>query len=196
MNAAAAPAAATMAPPTAGPTLRARLKPMELMATAAGRSSRGTMSPTEACHDGLFSAVPQPSRKVKVRSSQGVMTPIQAPSASASDTASMKNCAPSITCRRLKLSAMAPPSSENSMIGSEVEACTSATMSTESEIEVISQAAPTPWMSAPKLEARLAIQIERNVACRNGARGDGRSFKGLLSGQGCRWARRLPQPPD
>ena len=51
------------------------------------------------------------------------------------------------------------------MIGSEVEACTSATMSTESEIEVISQAAPTPWISTPKLEARLAIQIERNVAC-------------------------------
>ncbi|MNL65157.1 hypothetical protein D3C87_1894500 [compost metagenome] len=64
-----------MAPPIAGPTLRVMLKPMLLSATAAGRSSRGTMSPTEACQDGLLSAVPQPMRKVKSRSSQGVISP-------------------------------------------------------------------------------------------------------------------------
>ena len=46
---------------------------MLFSATAAGRSARGTMSPTEACQDGLFSAVPQPIRKVKASSSQGVM---------------------------------------------------------------------------------------------------------------------------
>ena len=74
-NAAAAPAAATMAPPIAGPTLRVRLKPMLFRATAEGRSVRGTMSPTEACHDGLLSAVPQPMRNVKVSSPQGVSSP-------------------------------------------------------------------------------------------------------------------------
>ena len=48
---------------------------MLLSATAAGRSARGTMSPTEACQAGLLSAVPQPIRKVKASSSQGVISP-------------------------------------------------------------------------------------------------------------------------
>jgi hypothetical protein len=74
-KAAAAPAAATMAPPIAGPTLRVRLNPMLFSATAAGRSSRGTMSPTEACQDGLLRAVPQPRRKVKMSRSHGVTIP-------------------------------------------------------------------------------------------------------------------------
>jgi hypothetical protein len=72
-KAAAAPDAATIAPPIAGPTLRVRLKLIEFSATAAGTSVRGTMSPTAACQDGLCSAVPQPIRKVKESSSQGVM---------------------------------------------------------------------------------------------------------------------------
>ena len=46
----------------------------------------------------------------------------------------MKHCATSITLRRSKLSASAPDGSDNSMIGSVVEACTSATMLAESEI--------------------------------------------------------------
>ncbi len=72
-KAAAAPNAATIAPPIAGPTLRVRLKLMLFSATAAGRSDRGTISPTEACHDGLLSAVPLPIRNVKASSSQGVI---------------------------------------------------------------------------------------------------------------------------
>ena len=36
-------------------------------ATAAGRSERGTMSPTDACQEGLFSAVPQPMRNVNIK---------------------------------------------------------------------------------------------------------------------------------
>jgi len=64
-----------MAPPIAGPTLRVILKPTLFNVTAPGRSTRGTMSPTEACQDGLFNAVPQPMRKVKKRSSQGESQP-------------------------------------------------------------------------------------------------------------------------
>ncbi len=82
----------------------------------------------------------------------------------------MKVCATSITCRRPKLSAIAPAVSENSITGSAVEAWTSATMSDDEEIEVISQAAPTPWIRPPKLENRLAVQTARKVPCRNGAR--------------------------
>ena len=45
------------------------------------------MSPTEACQAGLFSAVPQPIRKVKASSSQGVISPSQATTVSVIDTA-------------------------------------------------------------------------------------------------------------
>jgi hypothetical protein len=62
-------------PPMAGPTLRVMLKPMELSATAAGTLARGTMSPTEACQAGLFSAVPESIRKVKASSVHGVIQP-------------------------------------------------------------------------------------------------------------------------
>ena len=68
--------AATIRPPIAGPTLRVMLKLMLLRATAAGKSERGTMSPTDACHEGLLSAVPQPIMNVKASKSQGVMTPL------------------------------------------------------------------------------------------------------------------------
>ena len=81
----------------------------------------------------------------------------------------MKPCAASMTRRRSKLSAIAPPSSAKSMTGSVVEACTSATMSAESAIEVISQAAPTAWIRPPRFDAMLANQTSRNVRMRNGA---------------------------
>jgi hypothetical protein len=74
-KAAAAPKAATIIPPMAGPTLLAALKPMLLSAIALGRSERGTISPTEDCQAGPLSAVPQPMRKVKVKSSHGVTRP-------------------------------------------------------------------------------------------------------------------------
>jgi hypothetical protein len=64
--------------------------------------------------------------------------------------------------------------SENSMIGSVVEACTRAMRSADAPMEVISQAAPTDWINPPKFEARLAIQIARKMRCRKGDKEDGR----------------------
>ncbi len=61
------------------------------------------------------------------------------------------------------MSAIAPEISENSMTGNAVDACTSATISAELEMRVIIHAAPTVWISEPKLEARLAIQTERKT---------------------------------
>ena len=167
---------ATIAPPIAGPTLRVRLKPTLFSATAAGRSARGTMSPTDACQDGLLSAVPQPIRKVKARRDQGDSTPSQAARARDAETQSMKPWAISMTRRRLKLSAMAPEASEKTMIGNVVEACTSATMLAEVVIEVIIQAAPTACTSPPKFDARLASQIARNVGFLSGASAEARGF--------------------
>ena len=112
-------------------------------ATAPGSCARGTMSPTDACHAGALNAAPQPIRNVNVSSSQGVITPLHAQIASAIDTANMNVCAPSMTLRRSKLSAIAPASSDSNMIGSVTDACTSATMSADVAMDVIIHDAPT-----------------------------------------------------
>src|SRR6185437_10062164 len=65
--------AATIRPPSAGPTARARLFEPEFNDTASGISSRGTSSGTIACHAGLFIAEPKLSRKVKASSDHGEM---------------------------------------------------------------------------------------------------------------------------
>ena len=61
------------------------------------------------------------------------------------------------------MSASAPAASESSMTGSAIEACTSATMPADCAIEIINQAAPTDWISAPKFARRLADQTARNT---------------------------------
>ena len=154
-------------PPAAGPMLRIRLNPMLLSDTADDNSSRETMSPMEACHDGLCSAVPQPIMKVKTKSNQGVNQPSYAMKASRIDTTSMKDCAMSITLRRSKLSAKTPASSEKITIGGVTEDCTSATMLCDLLSDVIIQAAPTNCTSPPKFDANAAIQSMRNVWFRN-----------------------------
>ena len=68
------------------------------------------------------------------------------------------------TTRRSCMSAMAPAGIEISMIGSISAVCTSATLSADDVICVIAQAAPTPWISRPRLDKRLASQMRRNTA--------------------------------
>src|SRR3546814_5236609 len=140
--------------------------------TAPGRSSRGTRSPIDACQDGLCSAVPQPMKKVKASSSQGVSRPATAKMASPVDTTIINICATSMILRRSKLSASAPAASEKIIMGSVVAACTNATISSDVEMVVIIQPAPTVWTSPPKLDARVAVQTARKEACLTGAKGE------------------------
>ena len=77
-----------------------------------------------------------------------------------------------MTLRRSNPSATAPAINENSMTGSVVDVCTSATMSAEVAMDVIIQATPTPWIRPPKFDAMLANQSARKVPMRNGARVD------------------------
>jgi hypothetical protein len=82
---------------------------------------------------------------------------------------------------------MAPAGIEISMIGSISAVCTSATLSADDVICVIAQAAPTPWISSPRLDRRLASQIRRNTECRSGAKILSERFGGsVISGSG--WA--------
>ena len=54
------------------------------------------------------------------------------------------------------------------MTGSAIEVWTNATMSADCPMEIISQAAPTDWISAPKLARVLANQTARNTGKRMG----------------------------
>ena len=99
-NATPAPAVATITPPRAGPTLRARLKPMAFAITAAGIDSRGTCSPIDACHAGAKAAAPQPMKNVNTSKAPGVIWPSEASTASVKDAVSAKICEASISRRR------------------------------------------------------------------------------------------------
>ncbi len=76
------------------------LKPMEFMATAPAIVPRGTMSPTVACQEGAFMAVPQPMRNVNPSSAHGVMCPNQAKAQSATERMNIQLWQASITRRR------------------------------------------------------------------------------------------------
>ena len=93
---------------------------------------------------------------------------------SAIDTASMKTCATIISLRRSKVSASAPASSANNMMGSVVAVWTRLTSTGDAASEIISHDAPTDWINPPKREARLAIQTSRNMAKAKGDEGAGR----------------------
>ena len=62
-----------------------------------------------------------------------------------------------------------PAISENSMIGKVFDACTSATRLCWVVRLVISQPAPTAWISPPRFDASVADQRLRKVGLRKGA---------------------------
>ena len=113
--------------------------------------------------------MPQPTMKQNASRIFGVTRLSHASTASAVAPTSDIASETSATMRRSYMSAMAPAGIEISMIGSISAVCTSATLSADDVICVIAQAAPTPWISSPRLETRLASQMRRNTACRNGA---------------------------
>jgi hypothetical protein len=103
MNATAAPTAATIAPPIAGPRLRARLKPTALAMTAGAIWERGTWSPIDACHAGANAAAPHPIRNVSPSSSDGVM--VRPGDEREPRTSRARTCETSMIARRSRVSA-------------------------------------------------------------------------------------------
>src|SRR5690606_20364079 len=88
-----------------------------------------------------------------------------------------------IPTRRSRLSSIARRSSENSTTGRATGVCTRATVSAGRVISSISQAAPTDWISPPKLDSRLATQMLRKTGRRKGASAaDRESIGGILGG--------------
>ena len=157
-KAAAGPAAARTKPPSAGPSARARLKPMPFSAIAPTRSSRGTNSGVVAAQAGKFSAVPAPIAKVSASRPQGPSASAAAKTASSTPMAAIQSCAAIRVRRRSRMSATAPPGRAKRKTGNMAAACTRLTISGEGASEVISQPALVFWIHMPVLLARLAIQ--------------------------------------
>ncbi len=168
-NATAAPTAATMNPPIAGPTLRARLNPTALAITAGAIWARGTWSPIAACQAGANSAEPQPIRNVRPSNSEGVTPPARATAASPAEASSVNSCETSMIVRRSRVSARAPAISDRKKKGRAPAVCTSATWSAEGAIVAMSHEAPTVWIIPPKDETSEAHQNSANARCSNGA---------------------------
>jgi hypothetical protein len=103
----------------------------------------------------------------------------QAKAASAIDTDQHENLRGSIIRRLSKLSASAPASSANITIGSDIEVCTSVTISDGLRDRQHQPRGADDLNQPPNCEARLAIQTLRKMECRNGDNADER---GLSSG--------------
>ena len=114
-------------PASAGPTARARFMLTAPSAAAARTSWRGTMSGMSACQGGMLMAAPAPSRKVKVSSSAGGMSPVRASPVSTAPMAKVTSCVPMRSRRRSNESASTPAGSARSSIGSRLAVCTSDT---------------------------------------------------------------------
>ena len=94
------------------------------------------------------------------------------------DATNMKICAVSISLRRSNASASAPATSASITIGNVMDAWTKVTICADAPSATIIQAAPTPWIIPPKLEAKVAIHTDRKMPWRNGASADACSETG------------------
>src|SRR5580692_1600872 len=141
---------------------------MPLSATAEGSASTGTCSLTDACQAGPNKAIPLPMMKQETSRMTSVTTPNHARAESEIEPANAIDRATSPTIRRSNMSAIAPASVDTRATGSINDVWTSATIPVDDEICVIVQAAPTPRTKMPKLDNKLAVQMRRNTAWRNG----------------------------
>ena len=137
---------------------------------AEGKALDGTCSPTEACQAGPKSAIPLPMRKQKASKRAGVTTPNQASPDREAAPAKAIVSATRPTIRRSNMSAIAAAGAEMRATGSNRAVCANATLSAEAVICVIDQAVPTPMINRPRLDNRLAVQMRRKTAWRNGDR--------------------------
>src|SRR6266487_2821088 len=85
-------ASAMIAPPSAGPTARARLLPDEFKATAAASCSMATISGVIACQAGSLMAAPRPRRDVSRSSVQGVTAWMSVKARSTAAIAAIHDC--------------------------------------------------------------------------------------------------------
>src|ERR1700684_2771578 len=159
--------AAVITPLSAGPTARLTLMPTLFMATAAGRSSRGTSRGTTDCHAGAVTAEAASSRKMHSSRIAGVTRCCHTSTANAVAISVAKH-SPAIRNRRLSaMSAKAPAGIANRNIGSVVATCTRATSTGLGFSPVINHAAAALYIQDPTFETTVAVHMMLNALWRN-----------------------------
>src|SRR6202142_1364998 len=126
-KAVATPATVMIAPPSAGPTARARLNSIPLSAEAAARSSLGTSSGRIAPHAGVSSAPPAENANVSTKSIHGDITPAMVKIARINATPIIHDSVRRISLRRSTISPAEPAGRASRKYGKEAAVCVSAT---------------------------------------------------------------------
>ena len=149
--------AATIKPPTVGPTTRPMLLASALRVRAAGSSDLDTSPLIVGIMGVLIIVVPAPNAKVSIRSIVEVMKPIRVRIPSKVDIVNIYAHVIRSIERRSKISDNIPDGKANRKIGEVVAVVTRETNKGFGASEVISHDAPTSYIAAPTYEKRTAI---------------------------------------
>ena len=149
--------AATIKPPTVGPTTRPILFAMALRVRASGSSDLGTSPLIVGIIGVLIIVVPAPSAKVSIKSIVGVVRPIMVMIPSRVDIVNIYAHAIRSILRLSKISDNIPDGNANRKIGRLVAVVTRETNKGLGASEVISHDAPMSYIAAPTYEKRAVI---------------------------------------
>jgi hypothetical protein len=149
--------AATIKPPTMGPTTRPMLLAMALRVRALGSSDLDTSPLIVGIMGVLIIVVPAPSAKVSISNTVVVVRPTRVRIPSAVDIVNMYAHVIRSILRRSKISDNIPDGNANRKIGRVVAVVIRETNKGFGASEVISHDAPTSYIAAPTYEKRAAI---------------------------------------
>jgi hypothetical protein len=149
--------AATIKPPTAGPTTRPMLPATALSVRAAGSSDLDTSPLMVGIMGVLIIVVPAPSAKVSINNTVGVVIPTRVSIPNIVDTVNMYTQVIRSILRRSKISDNVPDGNAKRKIGRVVAVVIRETNKGFGASEVINHEAPTSYIAAPIYEKRTAI---------------------------------------
>jgi hypothetical protein len=149
--------AATIKPPTVGPTTRPMLLARALRVRASGSSDLDTSPLIVGMIGVLIIVVPAPSAKVSISNTVGVVRPTRVRIPSTVDIVNMYAHVITSILRRSKISDNIPDGTANRKIGRVVAVVIRETNKGFGASEVISHDAPTSYIAAPTYEKRAAI---------------------------------------
>jgi hypothetical protein len=149
--------AATIKPPTVGPTTRPMLLARALRVRAAGSSDLGTSPLIVGIIGVLIIVVPAPNANVSINSIGGVVRPIRVRIPSVVDIVNIYAHVIRSILRRSKISDNIPDGNASRKIGRVVAVVIRETNKAFGAREVISHDAPTSYIAAPTYEKRTAI---------------------------------------
>ena len=149
--------AATIKPPTVGPTTRPMLPATALSVRAAGSSDLDTSPLMVGIMGVLIIVVPAPSAKVSINNTVGVVIPTRVSIPNIVDTVNMYTQVIRSILRRSKISDNVPDGNAKRKIGRVVAVVIRETNKGFGASEVINHEAPTSYIAAPIYEKRAAI---------------------------------------